>query len=288
MMRMSQQERVLVTGARGQLGVDVVQALEAVGYSVIACGREMMDITNNKQVMEIMLSERPNAVVHVGAYTKVDLAETERDEVYRVNVYGTRNVAVAAEEVGAKLIYVSTDYVFDGRTGKPYDEFARPRPVNVYGRSKWEGEQMVRQYHHRSFIVRTSWVFGKHGNNFVRNMLLLGKDQPELKVVHDQAGSPTYTCDLADTIVSLLQTSCYGTYHVTNQGVCSWYEFACAIMEEAGYEVKVRSVPTSQFPRPARRPTYSALEGRALRLNGFAELRPWREALKDCMKGWKL
>ncbi|MGZ9583853.1 dTDP-4-dehydrorhamnose reductase [Paenibacillus marinisediminis] len=284
---MKQQERVLVTGAQGQLGLDMVQALEAKGYAVIACSRKEMDVTDMDEVMEVMDRERPAAVIHASAYTKVDLAETERDEVYRVNVYGTRNVAVASQQIGAKMVYVSTDYVFDGRTGKAYDEFARPHPINVYGRSKWEGEQMVRQFQLRSFIVRTSWLFSKNGDNFVKTMLKQGKEQRELKVVHDQVGSPTYTADLAAAIIRLLGTDRYGTYHITNQGVCSWHELACAIMEEAGFNVMVRSVPTSQFPRPARRPAYSALEGRALRLNGFPALRHWREALADCMSELK-
>lgn len=276
---------VAVTGANGQLGKDVMLALKKRGLQGIPLTRAEVDIVDQAQVMNTFLRVKPDVIIHTAAYTQVDQAESERDLAYQVNAYGARNVACAAAAISAKLIHLSTDYVFDGRANKPYDEYARVRPVNVYGASKRVGEELVTQCHNKTFIVRTSWVFGRHGSNFVKTMLRLAKSQSELKVVHDQIGCPTYTADLADRLMDLLHTECYGVYHITNSGHCSWYEFACAIMEEKGLQVKVRSVPTSQFPRPARRPSYSVLEGMAMRLQGFAPLRPWREALRDMLQG---
>ena len=212
------------------------------------------------------------------------LAESEPDQPFLVNAYGTRNVAVASEAVGVKLVYVSTDYVFDGTANTPYHEFSPTNPMSVYGKSKLAGEQFVRDLHSKFFIVRTSWVFGKHGNNFVKTMLKLAQERDELKVVDDQVGSPTYTVDLARCILDLIQTEKYGIYHVSNSGHCSWYEFAKAIFEEAGVEVKVNPCTTKDFPRPAPRPAYSVLDHMALRLNGFKEMPNWRDSLKGYLK----
>ncbi|MCR8844160.1 dTDP-4-dehydrorhamnose reductase [Paenibacillus sp. SC116] len=275
---------LLVTGASGQLGTDIMELLSKYNVPAVGCTRTNLDITDSEQVHEVIGRIKPRGIIHAAAYTKVDQAEYESDEAYRVNVYGSRNVAAAAESIGSKILMLSTDYVFDGRSTKPYDEFAAPRPINVYGSSKREAEKIVCQLNHRAFIVRTSWIFGRYGSNFVKAMLEQGKTNHELKVVHDQIGSPTYTKDLAECIIQLINTDWYGTYHVSNSGSCSWHQFACAIMEEAELQVKVRSVPTSQFPRPARRPAYSVLEGRALKLHGLSPLRPWREALADCVK----
>lgn len=281
---MNQGGIVLVTGAEGQLGKDMMAVLRRYGVPARGYGRQELDVTDTEEVLRIFLRDRPFAVIHAAAFTKVDEAEQNPDLAYQVNAFGSRNVAAAASQVGAKLIYVSTDYVFDGRASKPYNETARTRPINVYGASKREGERFVQLLQPSSFIVRTSWVYGPHGNNFVKTMLRQAAVQPELKVVHDQSGCPTYTLDLAEMILRLLRTNRFGTYHVTNAGICSWHEFALAIMDEAGLSVKVRSVPTSQFPRPARRPSFSALEGWALRLNGFPPMRPWREALADYLR----
>ncbi|WP_225445608.1 dTDP-4-dehydrorhamnose reductase [Paenibacillus arenosi] len=280
-IEMQMNRPLLVTGASGQLGTDIMELLEKHNVPAIGCTRANLDITDSEQVHEVIGRIKPWGIIHAAAYTKVDQAENERDEAYRVNVYGSRNVAAAAESVDAKILMLSTDYVFDGRSTRPYDEFATPRPINVYGSSKREAEKIVCQLNRRAFIVRTSWVFGRHGSNFVKTMLELGKINHELKVVHDQIGSPTYTKDLAECLLKLIHTDWFGTYHVSNSGSCSWYQFASAIMEEANLNVKVRSVPTSQFPRPARRPAYSVLAGRALTLHGLPSLRPWREALAD-------
>ncbi|KZE97369.1 dTDP-4-dehydrorhamnose reductase [Geobacillus stearothermophilus] len=280
--------KVVVTGAKGQLGTDLVHLLADRGYEVYGYGREELDITNFDQVKQVIAEVRPDVVIHAAAYTKVDLAESEPDKAFLINAYGTRNVAVASETVGAKLVYISTDYVFDGKANVPYNEFAPTNPLSVYGKSKLAGEQFVRDLHSKFFIVRTSWVYGKHGNNFVKTMLKLAQERDQLMVVNDQVGCPTYTVDLANCILELLQTEKYGIYHVSNSGYCSWYEFAKAIFEEAGIEVKVNPCTTKDFPRPAPRPAYSVFDHMALRLNGFNEMRNWREALKEFIVRIKL
>lgn len=276
---------VLVTGGRGQLGTDITFLLERQGYNVHAYGRDTLDITKQGQVQDVMQQVRPDVVIHTAAYTKVDQAETDSDTAYRVNALGTRNVAIEAERYQAKLIYISTDYVFDGTADAPYSEFAPVNPVNVYGRSKWAGEEFVRQFCSQWFIVRTSWVYGKHGHNFVKTMRRLAETQSELRVVHDQIGTPTYTVDLAMFLLQLLETEAYGTYHASNSGMCSWYEFACAIFEEAGLaHIHVHPIPTVEYPLPARRPAYSVLDHMMMRLQGMNELRHWREALHSFME----
>ncbi|KYD19084.1 dTDP-4-dehydrorhamnose reductase [Saccharococcus caldoxylosilyticus] len=273
--------KVVVTGAKGQLGTDLVHSLADRGYEVYGYGREELDITNFDQVKQIIGKVNPDVVIHAAAYTKVDLAESEPDKAFLINAYGTRNVAVASGAVGAKLVYISTDYVFDGTANVPYNEFAPTNPLSVYGKSKLAGEQFVRDLHSKFFIVRTSWVYGKHGNNFVKTMLKLAQERDELMVVHDQIGCPTYTVDLANCVLELIQTEKYGIYHVSNSGYCSWYEFAKAIFEEVGIEVKVNPCTTKDFPRPAPRPAYSVFEHMALRLNGFGEMREWEKALQE-------
>jgi dTDP-4-dehydrorhamnose reductase len=280
--------KVVVTGAKGQLGTDLVDLLSDRGYEGYGYGREELDITNFEHVYQVISKVKPDVVIHAAAYTKVDLAESEPDQAFAINAYGTRNVAVASEVVGAKLVYISTDYVFDGTANVPYNEFAPTNPLSVYGKSKLTGEQFVRDLHSKFFIVRTSWVYGKHGNNFVKTMLKLAQERDELMVVHDQVGCPTYTVDLANCILELIQTEKCGIYHVSNSGHCSWYEFAKAIFEEAGIEVKVNPCATKDFPRPAPRPAYSVFDHMALRLNGFNEMRNWREALKEFIVQIKL
>ncbi|MBW7650387.1 dTDP-4-dehydrorhamnose reductase [Anoxybacillus sp. ST4] len=276
--------KVVVTGAKGQLGTDVVHLLADRGYEVYGYGREELDITNFDQVKQVITEIRPDVVIHAAAYTKVDLAESEPDQAFLINAYGTRNVAVVSEAVGAKLVYISTDYVFDGTATTPYNEFAPTNPLSIYGKSKLAGEQFVRDLHSKFFIVRTSWVYGKHGNNFVKTMLKLAQERDELMVVHDQVGCPTYTVDLSNCILELIQTEKYGIYHVSNSGHCSWYEFAKAIFEEAGIKVKVNPCTTKDFPRPAPRPVYSVLAHMALRMNGFRELPYWRDSLRDFLR----
>ncbi|MBG9737721.1 dTDP-4-dehydrorhamnose reductase [Paenibacillus alvei] len=276
--------KVLVTGAGGQFGMEMLIVLHRQGIPAVGYGHGDMDVTDEEQVMKVMETVRPTHVIHAGAYTKVDMAESDPDQAYRVNAFGTRNVAVAASRIGAALVYISTDYVFDGKSDSPYNEFHPVRPINVYGRSKWEGERFVRNHHSAAFIIRTSWVFGIYGDNFVKAIIRKASTEQVLQVVHDQVGAPTYALDLAEKIVELLFTSKYGTYHITNSGSCSWHEFAAAIIKEAGVNAVVRAVPTSEFPRPARRPKYSVLEPLALRLNGFSPLRHWNEGLQHFLQ----
>jgi dTDP-4-dehydrorhamnose reductase len=280
--------KVLVTGAKGQLGTDMVHCLDGLGYETLGFSRQELDITDCKQVKKVFLQERPDVVIHTAAHTKVDLAESEPDQAYLINAYGTRNVAVASHSIGAKLVYVSTDYVFNGRATKPYIELEPTSPLGVYGQSKLAGEQFVRDLHWRFFIVRTSWVYGLSGTNFVKTMLKLAEDRTVLNVVHDQVGSPTYTVDLANFIGELVSTELYGIYHASNSGFCSWFEFAKAIFEEAGLgNIIVNPVTTAEFPRPAPRPEYSVLDHMSIRLNGLTDLPDWRESLKRFLHEYK-
>lgn len=282
--------KVLVTGASGQLGRDVVLLLEQEGHDVLACDRDQMDITNQAQCNEVISSYHPEVIIHCAAYTAVDAAETDTDGAYKVNAVGTRNVVVAAEKVGAKLIYISTDYVFDGQSTTPYQEYDDTNPQSVYGKSKRAGEWLVQSLCSRWFVVRTSWVYGLHGNNFVKTMLKLGQEKPKLQVVHDQKGSPTYTVDLALFLIELMGTEMYGVYHASNRGECTWYEFTQAIFEEAqtvvGVSIQAELEPctTENFPRPAPRPVNSVMDHLSIRTNGLTDLRPWREGLRDFIR----
>ncbi|MEO2207440.1 dTDP-4-dehydrorhamnose reductase [Paenibacillus pabuli] len=282
--------KVLVTGANGQLGRDVVLLLEKEGHSVLACARDELDITDQVECNNVISTYHPEVVIHCAAYTAVDAAETDVDGAYQVNATGTRNIAVAAEQTGAKLIYISTDYVFDGTTDVPYQEYDNTNPQSVYGKSKRAGEVLVQSLSSRWFIVRTSWVYGFYGNNFVKTMLKLGQEKPKLQVVHDQKGSPTYTVDLAHFLLELMSTEKYGVYHASNSGACTWYEFTQAIFEEAqsfpGFHIQAEVDPcaTDQFPRPAPRPRNSVMEHLSIRTNGLNDLRPWREGLRDFLK----
>ncbi|MCE5169392.1 dTDP-4-dehydrorhamnose reductase [Paenibacillus profundus] len=274
---------ILVTGANGQLGADVVRLFSEKGHHVVGLGRVQLDITNAIMCNNVIDEIQPDAVIHCAAYTAVDNAETDQDNAYLVNAIGTRNIAVAAERIKAKMCYISTDYVFDGTSSSPYYEYDNTNPLTVYGKSKRAGEQLVQSLCSRWFIVRTSWVYGASGNNFVKTMLKIGEERDSLQVVNDQWGSPTYTCDLTLFLEELVMTEKYGIYHASNTGICTWYEFAQAIFEEAKMPVKVEPCTTEQFPRPAPRPRYSAMEPMAIRVNGLAPIRHWREALKDYM-----
>jgi dTDP-4-dehydrorhamnose reductase len=276
--------KILVTGAGGQLGQELVRLPAQPGLGIIGFGRDELDVTDPEQCRNVIRSCNPDAVIHCAAYTKVDQAESEPDEAYRVNAEGARNAALAAELVGAKFVYISTDYVFDGKAKVPYRESDRPNPQSVYGKSKLAGEQFTKSLSSRYFIVRTSWVYGMYGSNFVKTMLKLAGERDSLKVVDDQIGSPTYTLDLAQFLLELVTTDHYGVFHASNTGVCSWYEFAKAIFEERGLNVRVEPCTTEEFPRPAPRPAYSVLDHGAIRAHGFRPLRSWREALGNFLK----
>ncbi|MFM9280010.1 dTDP-4-dehydrorhamnose reductase [Paenibacillus jiagnxiensis] len=282
--------KVLVTGAGGQLGRDIVCVLTENGHDVLACDRKTLDITNMEQSIQVTQDYNPDVVIHSAAYTAVDAAENDVDNAYRVNAAGSRNMALATEKVGAKLIYISTDYVFDGSSPEPYQEYDNTNPRSVYGKSKRAGEVLVQTLSSRYFIVRTSWVYGLHGHNFVKTMLKLGQEKPVLKVVDDQKGSPTYTVDLARFMLELLGTEKYGIYHASGSGACTWYEFTKAIFEEAGqilklsFNAELLPCSTDDFPRPAPRPANSVMDHLSIRVNDLADLRPWREALRDFLR----
>jgi len=279
--------RVLVTGAAGQLGQDMVLLLQKEGHQVLGCDRQEMDITDLDQCMEVIGRFAPDAIIHCAAHTAVDAAESDIDSAYLINATGTRNVALAAERASAKLVYISTDYVFDGLGSQPYHEYDNTDPKSIYGKSKRAGEILAQSLSSKYFIVRTSWVYGKYGNNFVKTMLKLGQEKPLLKVVNDQKGSPTYTVDLARFLLELIQTEKYGVYHASNSEACTWYEFTEAILAEArdilglSFTAKLEPCGTEEFPRPAPRPRNSVLEHLSIRTNGFQDLRPWREGLRD-------
>jgi dTDP-4-dehydrorhamnose reductase len=271
--------KVLVTGAAGQLGQDVVKELERKGHEAVGVDRHQLDITDAGAVDSLISDVKPDAILHCAAYTNVDKAEEDREAAYNVNALGSENLAKAAANNQSKLLYVSTDYVFDGSATEPYEADHPTKPLGVYGETKLAGEEMVQKHLERYYIVRTAWVYGIHGNNFVKTMLKLGAERDELGVVHDQVGSPTYTVDLARFMVELVETDKYGIYHASNEGVCSWYEFAVEIFKQAGIQVKVNPLTTEQFPRPAERPKYSVLSKKKIAEQGFTPLRNWKEAL---------
>jgi len=275
--------KILITGGRGQLGRDLEEVLLKTGRHELTCpGRGELDVTKPGEVQRLILNNRPEVIIHAAANTNVDQCELDEDSAYLVNALGTRNVAVAAAKAGAKLVYVSTDYVFNGRAGRPYTEFDIPDPINVYGKSKLAGEQYVVSLSNKYFIVRTSWLYGRYGKNFVKTMLNLAKEKSEVSVVNDQVGTPTYTKDLARFLAELIQTELYGIYHASNSGFCSWFDFARAIFKTAGLEqVKVRPISTPELNRPAPRPAFSVLDNYCLRLQGLPDLRPWEEALQE-------
>jgi dTDP-4-dehydrorhamnose reductase len=272
--------KVVVTGAKGQLGQDVMKQLQAQNHEAFGTDRDDLDITNEADVLKFISDVKPDVILHCAAYTNVDAAEADRETAYQVNAVGTENMAKAAKAVDAKILYISTDYVFDGTATEPYEVEQPTKPLGVYGETKFAGEEFLKKHVEKYFIVRTAWVFGIGGNNFVKTMIRLGEERGEVGVVHDQVGSPTYTVDLASFMLELMKTDKFGTYHATNGGVCSWYEFAVEIFKQAGLsQVKVSPLTTDQFPRPAKRPAYSVLSKRKMEEAGFTPLRDWKEAL---------
>ncbi len=275
---------ILITGSKGQLGHDLINELAKRGLSCRGVDIDEMDITAPESVEKVFSEVQPDAVIHCAAYTAVDAAEDNAAVCRNVNAYGTKNIAQACKKHGCKLLYLSTDYVFDGTGIRPWEPDDEKCPLNVYGQTKYEGEQYIKELLTRYFIVRISWVFGKNGKNFVKTMLNLSKTRNELSVVDDQLGSPTYTYDLARLLTDMILTGKYGEYHATNEGICSWYEFACAIFEEAGRDVKVHPISSAEFPSKAKRPKNSRMDKRKLTENGFVSLPPWRDALKRYLK----
>lgn len=275
--------KVVVTGAKGQLGFDVVNELKRRGHEAIGVDVEEMDITDRGAVARVLGGVEPDAVIHCAAWTVVDAAEDNAEGVRLVNTVGTENIARECKRLGCKMMYISTDYVFDGRGNAPRKPDCKEyKPLNVYGQTKLEGEFAVAANVEKFFIVRIAWVFGKNGNNFVRTMLKLGKTHNTLRVVSDQIGTPTYTYDLARLLVDMIGTEKYGYYHATNEGgYISWYDFAVEIFRQAGYHTEVIPVTTAEYGQSkAERPLNSRLDKTKLTQNGFEPLPDWRDALK--------
>ncbi len=270
--------KVLVTGAGGQLGHDLVTAFS--DHDVVGLARTELDVTDEAAVVAAVRDHAPDLVLHAAAYTKVDACESDPDTAWLVNAVGSWWVARACGLADAAMVYLSSDYVFDGTAGRPYTEFDAVNPLSVYGRSKEAGEQLVRRTLGRHYIVRTSWVLGVHGGNFVKTMLRLGRERGAVSVVDDQTGSPTFTFDLAPAIRRLAVTGRYGTYHVTNSGACTWFDLAAAAFEEAGLQVDLTPTDTARFGAPAPRPAFSVLDNRFVRLIGLEPLPHWRDSLK--------
>jgi len=279
--------KVAVTGANGQLGTDLCQALH--NFDVIPFAHTDIEIADMASVRKAILKCKPSIVINTAAYVRVDDCEDEKDKAFKVNALGARNVAVVAQELGARLIHISTDYVFGGEAESrtiPYTEFDTPIPLSIYGKSKLASESLVRHFCHRHFIVRASALFGVAGSsgkggNFIETMLRLARERDELRVVNDQVFSPTYTSDLAWKIAKLMTTDYYGIFHITNKGACSWYEFTVEILKLAGIKTPVVPITSDQYPQKARRPRYSVLDNYQLRLLGMDDMRPWQEALED-------
>ena len=274
--------KIFLTGAEGQLGRELQKRLQ--GTDFLPTDVKEVDITDEAAVAAMIGSYKPDVVIHGAAWTQVDAAEEKVDLAYRVNAIGTQNIAMACCEVNAAMVYISTDYVFDGKLGRAYTEFDSPNPLSVYGKSKYAGEMLARQATDRLFTLRTAWLYGD-GPNFVRTMLKLGQEREELQVVDDQYGCPTSTVDLAEAVLRIIQTNRYGTYHAVNEGLTTWYGFAKKIFELAGNtKVKVAPVTTEQFVRPAPRPAYSPMDTRLLRLALGWSPKPWEDALKEYLK----
>ena len=276
--------KVLVTGIKGQLGFDVCNELTKRGIENQGIDRDECDITNKQAVLDYIYNYAPDVVVHCAAYTAVDRAESEEHVCRRVNRDGTEYIALACKTINAKMVYISTDYVFNGEGDKFFEVDDETGPLNMYGLTKLEGEEQVRKILEKYFIVRISWVFGVNGNNFINTMLRLSGGNKELKIVSDQIGSPTFTYDLAPLICDMIETEKYGTYHATNEGECSWAEFAEHIFKVAGQNVLVHHITTEEYPTKAVRPKNSRLSKKSLDEAGFKRLPDWKDAVERYIK----
>lgn len=276
--------KVLVTGVKGQLGYDVVNELKKQGLEAIGVDIDDMDITVEDSVNSVIGEAAPDAVVHCAAYTAVDAAEDNVELCRRVNVQGTANIANMCKKLDIPMVYISTDYVFDGQGERPWEPEDERHPLNVYGQTKYEGELAVQNTLEKYFIVRIAWVFGVNGANFIKTMLNKSKTTNHLTVVNDQFGSPTYTYDLARLLVDMVQTEKYGIYHATNEGTCTWYEFACEIFQQAGIEMDVEPVSADRYPAKAKRPSNSRMSKEKLTENGFERLPSWQDAVSRYLK----
>ena len=277
--------KVLITGAGGMLGAEMAERFRQAGHTVIPTGRKpnlvSMDITDAQQVRTVFDEHRPQVVIHCAAMTNVDACERQPQQAYRVNAFGTELIAAHCQRVGAICVAISTDYVFDGSKGSPYHEYDSPNPLSVYGRSKYAGEQAVRSLCPRHYIIRTAWLYGTHGKSFPHFVLERVRAGESPSVIADQIGSPTFTADVAERLLQLLATDCFGTYHLTNAGPVSRYEFAQELLRLAGLPVNLTPLSLGEWQTPAPRPRYSALISWRLEWVGIPPLRSWREALAE-------
>lgn len=275
---------IIVTGVKGQLGYDVVKEIKLRGNNdVIGIDINDLDITNKDDVENFFQTCKPKIIIHCAAYTAVDKAEENEETCYKINVLGTKYLVEEAKKYQAKILYISTDYVFDGQKHTPYEICDTPNPISVYGKTKFLGEIETLKYD-KSFIVRISWVFGKNGHNFIQTMLKLSKERNTINVVNDQYGSPTYTYDLSKYIVDLINTEKYGIYHATNEGSCTWFEFAKEIFSLAKIDILVNPILTKDYITKATRPINSTMSKSSLDLNGFNRLPHWKDALERYLK----
>lgn len=274
--------KILITGSGGMLGKALTACLDKRDHQVLAYPKEKLDVTNYKQVRDAITSESPEIVLHAAAYTKVDQAESEPELAYLVNGYGSENIAVACNHLDIPMLYVSTDYVFSGNSNRAYQPWDPTGPLSVYGKSKLAGEKAVRSHLSKFYIVRTSWLYGPHGRNFVDTISQMAMDGKPLRVVSDQFGSPTCTLTLSEYIADLITTQRWGVYHATDGGETNWYEFAKEIVAE--FKANVEPIETKQMPRPATRPKYSVLDNKTLELTIGRDMVPWKDALAKYLK----
>ena len=287
---MNKNAKIIVTGVKGQLGYDCLRRLKESGFkNVLGIDIEDLDITDETAVNELILKEKPEVFIHNAAWTAVDKAEQYKEQVYKVNALGPKYIAEACKKVNAKMIYISTDYVFDGKGVRYFEVNDKKDGLSIYGKTKSQGEDFVIASLEKYFIVRISWVFGINGHNFIKTMLKLAQDgKKELNIVNDQVGSPTYTYDLAKLLVEMMQTEKYGIYHATNEGTCSWAEFASYIFKVANKDVRVNGVTTEEYkkmvPAQADRPLNSRMSKNSLDEAGFSRLPSWKDAVSRYIK----
>ena len=272
---------ILVTGSTGQLGSDVVKELLKRGYSTLSPNRSEFNLCSEDSIRNYILNSNCEAIVHCAAYTQVDKAEDEKDLCIKINATATKHIVKCAKILDIPMIYISTDYVFDGTKDGEYTENDETNPINIYGESKLAGEKYVQEILDKYYIVRTSWVFNINGKNFIETMLRLSKANNQLSIVNDQIGSPTYTKDLSRLLVDMLETSKYGLYHATNEGYCSWYEFANTIFKLANINIDIKAINSNEYASRAKRPMNSKLSKDKLIEYGFKPLPNWEDALKD-------
>ncbi|MDB0440925.1 dTDP-4-dehydrorhamnose reductase [Clostridioides difficile] len=286
--------KILITGSNGQLGRELVNQLESINqsikqpkYDVLPTTRDDLDISNQTNVDSFIVYNKPDVIINCAAYTKVDECEDNIETAYKINALGARNLAIASEKVSAKLVHISTDYVFNGISKHPYREDNKTEPNSVYGNSKLMGEKFVKQFSHKYFILRTAWLYGD-GNNFVKTMIKLSSENKEVNIVDDQFGSPTSTVDLARVIIKIMETEYYGVYHATCEGECSWYDFAKKIFQLKNIDIKVNPIKSKDFKCKAQRPLYSVLDNFMLKLMGLNLFRKWEESIEEYLKKYDI